>query len=185
MAKEMATADEETAALKENLAVRKAEYEREVKARERVEQSVRQTMDLVDRKDGELRSRYDEIKGLKEMVNKSESAVQGERARGEKMHNERDVMYTQQVRIQQQFDEQTLSMEALMNTNHEQTRKLKTLDEDITRLRENYGVIAKAKQGLTKKYKALDEDKVSSDMERDNLRVLYFLQVEHECPFTV
>ena len=172
--KERTYAEEEMVALKEYLAAKKSEHDREIRAREKVELNLRQTAEVLEKKESDLRFKVDEIKTLKEALNKSETLLISEKARSEKMTSERDSIYAHQTRLQQELDEQTTTNQELLNSNHEQNRKLKQWDEEIFRLRETHKVLAKARLTLTKKIKVLDEAKTSTEMERDTLRVRLF-----------
>ncbi len=171
LSKDRSFVEDEMVALKEYLAAKKSEHDREIRGREKVELNLRQAYETLERREIDLRSKSDEIKGLKEGLNKTETLLQSEQARSEKMTNERDAIYSQQARLQQDFDEKANLNETIMNTNHEQARKLKAWDEEISRLRENYKVVTKAKMALAKKFKTLDEAKIGTEMERDGLRV--------------
>jgi chromosome segregation ATPase len=168
--KERGYLQEEISTLKDYLAAKKSEHEREVRAKERFEHQLRQMTETLERKDQEIRNRIDEGKALKESLNKTEGLLQGEQARCEKIESERDTIHSQHVRLQQDFDQKETEHVALTNKSHEQTRKLKTWQEEVTRLRENYKEATKTKQALLKKYKLLEEAKIASEMERDSLR---------------
>jgi chromosome segregation ATPase len=168
--KERGYLQEEISTLKDYLAAKKSEHEREVRAKERFEHQLRQMTETLEKKDLEIRNRIDEGKALKESLNKTEGLLQGEQARCEKIESERDTIHSQHVRLQQDFDQKETEHVALTNKSHEQTRKLKTWQEEVTRLRENYKEATKTKQALLKKYKLLEEAKIASEMERDSLR---------------
>jgi chromosome segregation ATPase len=170
--KEREYTDNEMLTLKEYLAVKKSENEREIRGRENAENQLRQLIEANEKKDIEIKNKSDELKSHKEILSKTEVQLQGEQGRCDKIENERDAVYSQHIRLQNDFQSQEAKNLVLSNKTMEQTRKLKTYQEEIARLRENYKTISKAKQALTKKYKLLDEVKVSAEMERDGLRVL-------------
>ena len=173
--KERSYVEEEMVTIKEYLTAKKAEHDREIRLRERVELNLKQTTEVLEKRDAEVRAKNEEVKALKETLHKAETMLLGEKARSEKMTAERDLIYSQQIRLQQEFDEKNIANETLLNSNHEQARKLKSWDEEISRLRETHKSIAKAKLILAKKIKILDEEKITADMERDGLRVKYSL----------
>jgi chromosome segregation ATPase len=175
MIKDRQYADEEMLTLKEYLAVKKSEFEREVRMREKYELQLRQMTESNDKKEAEIKLKIDETKSLKELLLKTEVQLQGEQGRCEKIENERDAVYSQHSRLQNDFDQQETTNQMLLNKTHEQSRKIKSYQEEISRLRENYKTIVKAKQSLMKKHKLLDEVRASAEMERDALRVFYTL----------
>jgi chromosome segregation ATPase len=169
-AKEREYLQEEVNTLKEYLAAKKSEHEREVRAKEKFEQQIRHMADTIEKKDQEVRNRQEEGKALKDSLNKTEGLLQGEQARCEKIESERDTIYSQHIRLQQDFDLKDSENVTLTNQTLEQAQKLGIWHEEITKLRENYKDVLKSKQSLMKKYKLLEEAKIGSEMERDGLR---------------
>ncbi|KAJ3258086.1 hypothetical protein HK103_004079 [Boothiomyces macroporosus] len=168
--KEREYKDEEMLSLKDYLAAKKSEHDREIREREKTEKELRYSTDVNEKREAELKVKNEEIKGLKESLMKTELLLQNEKVRAEKLEHERDHLQSIQVRFQQDLDEQAVTNQNLLNKTHEQARKMKAWEEEIARLREINKTISKAKQQLMKKFKVIDETKTGIELERDTLR---------------
>ncbi|KAI8895333.1 hypothetical protein BC833DRAFT_567573 [Globomyces pollinis-pini] len=168
--KERLYMDEEMLSLKEYLTAKKSEHDREVRTREKVEQSLRIALENSEKKETELKLKTEEIKNHRETILKSDLMFQNEKSRADRLEQDMDITHSQHIRLQTDHDEVTTLYQVLLNKSQDQNRKLKQWEEEISRLRENYKTVTKSKQALVKKYKVLEEAKMGSEMERDSLR---------------
>eukprot|EP00842_Homolaphlyctis_polyrhiza_P005027 jgi/Hompol1/5525/HPOL_001291-RA len=162
--------DEEMLTLKDLLASKKAEQDRDIRSRGKIEQTLKQTMEAWEKRESEMKVKAGETKNLRDHVSKLEMQLANERVRLEKFEKDREQLTTRLTRLQQDYDDQSVQVQRLLNENHEQGRDLKTWEEEISRLKENFKMITRAKDALTKKLKMVDEAKLGAEMERDSLR---------------
>ncbi|KAL2915303.1 hypothetical protein HK105_205168 [Polyrhizophydium stewartii] len=162
--------DEEMLTLKDLLASKKAEQDRDMRSRGKIEQTLKQTMEAWEKREAEMKIKIGETKSLRDHVTKLEMQLQNERVRLEKSDKDREQMSTRFVRLQQEYDDQVLTTQRLLNENHEQGRDLKAGEEELSRLKENFKLISRAKETLTKKLKGVEESRMGAEMERDSLR---------------
>ncbi|KAI8921519.1 hypothetical protein BC831DRAFT_476871 [Entophlyctis helioformis] len=162
--------DEEMLTLKDLLASKKTEQDRDIRSREKMEQMLKQTTEAWEKRESEMKMKAGEAKSLRDQIARFEMQLQNERLRVEKSEKERDTQGARLQRLQQDYDDQSLTTQRLLNENHEQSRDLKAREEDFSRLKDNFKMISRVKETLTKKLKASDENKMNAEMERDALR---------------
>ncbi|KAJ3276084.1 hypothetical protein HDV01_006254 [Terramyces sp. JEL0728] len=170
LCKEREYKDEEMLSLKDYLAAKKSEHDREIREREKTEKELRFSTEANEKKEADVKIKTEEIKLLKEGLAKTELLLQNEKVRSEKLETERDHLQSIQIRFQQDLDEQAVTSQSLLNKTHEQGRKLKSSEDEISRLRELNKTLSKSKQLLMKKFKVIDETKTGIELERDTLR---------------
>ena len=167
---ERTATEEEMLTLKDFLASKKSEQDREIRAREKVDSALRQAMEAVDRKEDEMKLKALEAKTLKENMIKLDNQLQNERFRSEKLEKERDQLFARNSRLQQEFDDRNLEAQKLSNQSHDQRRILEVREDELDRLKDNLKQSSRAKDAMVKKQKALEEAKMNTEMERDALR---------------
>jgi DNA repair exonuclease SbcCD ATPase subunit len=177
-AQKRALLEEEMISLKEFLASKKTEQEREARAREKLENSLKVSCEAGDRKEEEFRAKMVESKILKETLNKTETQLQTEKFRSEKIEKDRDLYFEKISRLQQEVDDRNVDSQKLSNINHEQKRNLEARDEELSRLKESSKQITRIKDTLLKKQKLLDDSRMQVELERDTLRVFIIITVE-------
>jgi chromosome segregation ATPase len=175
MKEERELIEEEMHSLKEFLASKKSEQEREAKAREKLEHVLRQASDASERKEEEVKLKIIEAKGLKEQLIKSETQLQNEKFRADKIEKEKDIYFSKVSRLQQEVDDRSLDLQKLANQNHEHKRLLESRDDELARIKDVLKQTTRIKDSILKKQKALDEVRMQTEMERDALRVTVYL----------
>ena len=162
--------DEEMMTLKDILRDKKQEQETEIKAREKMEHTLKQSTEAWEKRENDIKMKSSESKNLKEQVTKFEFQLQNERNRNDKIEKERDQVAQRAIRLQQEHDELSIKISKLLNENHEQAQELKTWEENTVRLKENFKMMTRTKESLAAKFKSVDEAKMNAEMERDALR---------------
>jgi chromosome segregation ATPase len=168
---ERLTMNTEMDTLKDLLATKKAEQDRESRAREKAEVSLRQANDVSKTKETELVAKTKEIHVLKEHIGKLETAVKDEKSKVEKESKEKDLANSRLGRLQSEFDEQVLTTTRLQSEAQQHSADIKTWEEELDKYKEEYRGITRMKEMLQKKIKTLEEGKLEAEVERDNLRV--------------
>lgn len=176
LAEESKLMDSEMQSLKEFLASKKTEQEREAKAREKLETVLRQANDASDRKEEEVKLKIIEAKGLKDLLVKTETQLQNEKFRADKVDKEKDIYFSKASRLQQEVDDRSLELQKLANQNHEHKRLLDVRDDELARVKDLLKQTTRIKDSMLKKQKQLDEVRMQTEMERDALRVLLFVK---------
>ena len=151
MIAEKNNSDMETHAVKDMLASKKSELEREVRNRERLEQALTLQHDSFSKKDNEIQTKTYENQILKEKIVKSELHLKEESLKVEKMAQEIDGLLSKCTRAQQDYEEQVLTVSRLMSENQKQHVEVKGLVEESQRMHEEIRALQRTKDNLTRK----------------------------------
>lgn len=162
--------DMEMHALKDMLASKKSEAEREVRSKEKLEFTIRQQGDVMLKRDIEIQNKSNENKVLKEQLLKSELYHKEEILRSEKIAQERDILVNKCTRTQLDYEEQVLTVTRLLSENQKQHMEIKRLEDECHRVKEDIRVIQRAKENLNRKVKTIEESKLETEIERDELK---------------
>jgi chromosome segregation ATPase len=157
--------------IKELLASKKAEQERERKIRDRLELAVRSHTDSSNKKDAELATKTMEIKGLKESVTKLDTQLKEEKAKLEIQTKEKEKIAARLATVQADYDVQLLESTRLANENQQQTTELKGWEEELQEYKDEFKGLAKAKEFMSKRLKTIEDSKGQVEAERENLKV--------------
>lgn len=167
--------DHEMLTLKDILATKKSELDRDSRAREKLEQTLRSAMDAATKKDAEVIAKLNEVKQLRETIGKLEGSLKEERIRVEKAEKEKDHLSARLGRLQQEYDEQVLTTTRLLSENQQQTGELKGWEEELGKYKEELRSATRVKDSLSKRIKVLEDLKLEAEVERDQLRVSFHL----------
>ena len=163
--------DEEIMTLKDLLSSKKSEQDRELRAREKVEATLRQTTDTVTKKDSELTSKISEAKQLREQMVRVEVSLREERQKVEKTDKEMEHLNSKLTRIQQESDDQAQAVMKLMNENQQHLRARKEWEDELAKQRDDCKLVSRARDALLKRIKSLEDAKITAEVERDDLKV--------------
>ncbi|TPX72728.1 hypothetical protein SpCBS45565_g00036 [Spizellomyces sp. 'palustris'] len=167
---ERGTLDHELLTLKDLLATKKSELDREARAREKLELVLKQTVDTCNKKDDLVATKVGELKALRETIQKLEMALKEERTKIEKGEKDKENMNARLGRLQQEYDEQVLTTTRLLSENQQQTGEIKSWEEELTKYKEEYRSVARVRDALQKRIKAIEEAKLEAEVERDQLK---------------
>ncbi|KAJ3153423.1 hypothetical protein HDU86_005253 [Geranomyces michiganensis] len=164
------TVAEELLTLKDLLATKKSELDREVRAREKLEAALKQSNEACLHKDDEVAAKVADIRALRETIVKLEQACKDERTRVEKSEKDKENMNARLARLQQEYDEQVLTTTRLLSENQQQTGEIKSWEEELTKYKEEYRSVTRVRDTLQKRIKAVEESKLEAEVERDQLK---------------
>ncbi|KAI8908410.1 coiled-coil domain-containing 147 [Gorgonomyces haynaldii] len=162
--------DEEMLTLKDFLASKKTEQDRDQRLREKLESSLKQINDAVDKKEEELKAKILEARALKDNLNKIEGQFKNEQFRAEKLEKDKDALVMRVNRLQQDFDDRDLENQKLANQAHETKRLLEAREDELSRTKETLKQLNRAKESLSKKQRQVEEVRMQVELERDSLR---------------
>ncbi|KAJ3145612.1 hypothetical protein HDU89_006976 [Geranomyces variabilis] len=164
------TVAEELLTLKDLLATKKSELDREARAREKLEAALKQAIEACAHKDDEVATKVADLRALRETITKLEQACKDERARVEKGEKDKENMNARLARLQQEYDEQVLTTTRLLSENQQQTGEIKSWEEELTKYKEEYRSVTRVRDTLQKRIKAVEESKLEAEVERDQLK---------------
>ncbi|KAJ3067896.1 hypothetical protein HK102_007310 [Quaeritorhiza haematococci] len=168
---ERGSLDVEILSLKDLLATKKSELDRDTRTREKLETTLRSHTELLKQKDIEIKTHLSDSKQLREHITKLESFLRDEKVRFEKAEKDKELLMGRFNRLQQEHEEQVLTITRLLSENQQQSGEIKGWEEELARYREEIRNVTRAKDSLTKRIKILEESKLEADLERDQLKV--------------
>lgn len=166
--------DDDMQTLKDFLATKKSDQDREVMARERLEGILKATSEAAERKEDEVKQKLIETKTLKEQLMKLETQYQSEKFKGEKIEKEKDILFNKVNRLQQEVDDQKIEVQKSQNSQHETSIILEGRENELARLKDLMKQANRAKENQQKRVRILEETKIAVELERDTLRVTAF-----------
>ncbi|KAJ3326963.1 hypothetical protein HDU76_012471 [Blyttiomyces sp. JEL0837] len=173
--------DQEMRSLKDLLATKKSEQDRESRAREKLEVSLKVAGEASSKKDAEISIKVSEAKILKESISKLESQVKEEKDRWVKETKEKDALGSKLKSLERDYDDMIMENTKLISENQDKAADLKNWEEELSRYKEEFKSISRVKDSLQKKIKVIEEGKLEAEVERDNLRgVNNSLHHEHD-----
>jgi hypothetical protein len=163
--------EEEVLTLKDLLATKKSEQDREFRTREKVETAMRQATEASARKDTDLANKISEIKLIRDQMSRLENALREERQKVEKTEKEIEHTNAKMVRSQQEYEEQVQTTMKLIGENQKHLNAKKDWEEELAKVKEDLKLVTRARDGLSKRIKLLEEAKATAELERDELKV--------------
>ncbi|KAJ3034777.1 hypothetical protein HDV00_004639 [Rhizophlyctis rosea] len=169
---ERGSQDQELLTLKDLLATKKSELDRDGRNREKLEASLKQAIESGTKKDAEVQSKIEELRVLRASITDMEQTFKDEKKRIDKTEKEKDHLNARLGRLQQEYDEQVLTTTRLLSENQQQTGELKSWEEEVAKLKEEVRSATRVRDTLSKKIKSLEETKLEAEVERDQLRAV-------------
>ncbi|KAJ3079994.1 hypothetical protein HDU99_009572, partial [Rhizoclosmatium hyalinum] len=170
-------AEKNLASIKDLLAQKKTDEDRNAKLRDKLESTVRGLTDTLTRKEHDLSVKTSEGKSLKEVIARLETMVKEDKAKIDKDTVERDKLVAKVTKLQLDYDQQHIDVTRLKAENQDQFVDLKSWEEELHKYKEEFKVMVRLKDGLAKKMKMLEEAKMEAEgqnhqltYERDTLK---------------
>ncbi|KAJ3347867.1 hypothetical protein HDU83_001692 [Entophlyctis luteolus] len=167
---EKKTLETNLVSIKQLLTDKKTDEERNNKTRANLEITVKQLTESNSKKDLEITSKTVEIKALKESNTRLECVVKEDKARLEKETSEKEKLSNKLSKLQIEFDQQHIDLTRLKAENHDQFVDLKGWEDEMQKYKDEYRALCRIKDGLTKRNKQIEDDKMETEVDRDNLR---------------
>lgn len=163
--------DEEVLTLKDLLSTKKSEQDREFRTREKVESALRQATDASARKDTDLANKVCEIKLIRDQMTRLESSLREERQKVEKTEKEIEHTNAKMIRSQQEYEEQVQATMKLISESQKHSSAKRDWEEELAKFKDDLKMVTRARDGLSKRMKLLEEVKAMAELERDELKV--------------
>ncbi|KAJ1569721.1 hypothetical protein HK405_004919 [Cladochytrium tenue] len=169
--KQMNTA-KEMETLKDLLAKKKGEHEKEAHTRERLEQALQSSKAEIAKRDADVAQKSSEVNRLKEHIARVEGQIKDDKDRLGKEQRDKEGVQSKLRNLEKEYEDLSLDNTKLMTSMQQQTVELKVWEDQIDNYKENYKSMARVKEFMQKKVKILEESKMECEMERDTLRHL-------------
>ena len=163
--------EQEITTLKDLIASKKSEGDREQRNKEKLERDLREARQVIEQKNVEVRTKQDAINRSKDEISKLESVIREQKATIERTVKEQENLQTRTAKLQQDYEEQILTTTQLLSENQQRAIEMKGRDEDLQKLREDIKNMSRVRDGLAKKLKQLEGQRDEAETERDHLKV--------------
>ncbi|KAI9098847.1 hypothetical protein DFS34DRAFT_92447 [Phlyctochytrium arcticum] len=167
---ERGSLDHELLTLKDLLATKKSELDREARAREKLEVALRQSIDGSTKKDELVTAKMVEVKSARDGIVKLEAVIKEERAKVAVSDKEKENLVARLGRLQQEYDEQVLTTTRLLSENQAQTGEIKGWEEELQKYKEEVRSVVRVRDALQKRIKLVEDGKLEAEVERDQLK---------------
>lgn len=164
--------EEEIATLKDLIASKKSEGDRELRNKEKLERELREARQVIEQKNVEVRAKQETISRAKEEIGKLEGIIREQKLIIEKTIKEQENLQTRTAKLQQDYEEQIMTTTQLLSENQQRALELKSREDDISKLKDDIRSINRIRDGLAKKLKLLEDQKHEAEVERDQYKVI-------------
>lgn len=158
--------------LRDMLITKKAEADREMRNRDKLERELKEARQMIDLKNSEIRGKQDAMARAKEDIVRLEAVIKEQKNQLEKITKEQEHLSTKSAKLQQDYEEQLMNTTQLLAENQAKSAELKSRESDISRMKDDMRNINRIKESLQKKIKQLEEDKHKVETERDELKTV-------------
>ncbi|KAG2452279.1 hypothetical protein HYH02_003303 [Chlamydomonas schloesseri] len=156
--------------LKDSVAEKKAEAEREIRKKERMEKEMKELRQQLEIRSSEIKQKQVQMTSTEEQVAKLEQMVRDSKAATEKVQKEYNMLNEKMQKLHHDLEEQIHTNTQLLAENSAKQVELKVKDEEITAIKQEASRVNKLREQTVKKTKQLEEQRVEVEKERDVLK---------------
>jgi len=160
----------EIAQLRDAVAKSKAEGEREMRRKERLEKELKDLKSTLEKRQEEIKQKQNAINQGQDELQKLELKLKDLENQVSRAHKENDVLTQKTQRLQQELEEQINVNTQLLAENGQRQTELRLKEEEIAGFRSQASKEARIRDGLMKKIKEQEEKRVEVEKNRDALR---------------
>jgi chromosome segregation ATPase len=157
--------------LKEAIALKKAEADKEMRQRDRLERELKDARLLIDQKNTEIRGKQEAINRSKDDLVKLEALIKDQKITIEKTTKEFEHLQLKMSKLQQDYEDQVLTTNQLLSENQEKNSEIKVRDNELSKIKDELRSISRLKDTLQRKIKILEEERQKAENDRSQLKV--------------
>ncbi|XP_062501507.1 cilia- and flagella-associated protein 58-like [Corticium candelabrum] len=156
--------------LQEEIQRRQHDALREVRKKDKLERELKASKLDLDKQNAEIKLKQSQLQKLQEDVAKLEQDLKEARMLNERAAKDNDFFHQKLLRVQQDYEQQLYSFEAVSSENQQRQVELKVKEEEVVHLKQETAQISRQKERLQRKLHQIDEQKAEVERERDNLK---------------
>ncbi|KAG2443529.1 hypothetical protein HXX76_001881 [Chlamydomonas incerta] len=156
--------------LKDSVAEKKAEAEREIRKKERMEKEMKELRQQLEIRSSEIKQKQLQMTSTEEQVAKLEQMVRDSKAATEKVQKEYNLLNEKMQKLHHDLEEQIHTNTQLLAENSAKQVELKVKDEEIAAIKQEASRVNKLREQTVKKTKQLEEQRSEVEKERDVLK---------------
>ena len=149
---------------------RKMESQRELRKKDRLERELKEARSQVEEKSIELKNLQQNFEKAKSDIVKLELQQKEQKIVLERTQKDSDILNQRLVKLQQDYNNQVFSNDALANENALKVHELKAREDEVNALKADTAKLNRARETMQKKIKQLDDQKVESENEKETLK---------------
>ncbi|KAI5082160.1 hypothetical protein GOP47_0001903 [Adiantum capillus-veneris] len=155
---------------KDQIASKKAECEREMKKKERLEKEIRELKVSLEGKQAEVKGKEQEVVENQEQVEKMEHQLREQKQLTDKVQKEFDAVNQKVTKLHSDLEEQIHANTQLLAENSQKQVELKIKDDEIQAVKAEIVRINKLREATVMKLKAVEKQKEEAECQREELR---------------
>jgi chromosome segregation ATPase len=159
--------DQETSSLKEALATKKAENDREVRRKERLEKELKEVRIVADNRASEIKQKQTLIQQGAEQIARQDLQLRDERANRERAQKEIDTLTVQKQTLQHDLEDQISTNNQLLAENNQRMMEVKSKEDELSHIKTQVVKDAKYKEQLLRRAKDLEDKKHEADLAKE------------------
>eukprot|EP00744_Colponema_vietnamica_P002008 GILI01003228.1.p1 GENE.GILI01003228.1~~GILI01003228.1.p1 ORF type:complete len:876 (-),score=300.10 GILI01003228.1:348-2975(-) len=167
---EKLTLDNEIQGLKDMIAAKKAETEREQRRKERLEQELKALRGNMDSKHAEIKQKQALLQQGQEQIAKLEQQLKDSKAQMDKVMRDYEDLSRSSQKLSTDLDQQMQENARLIAENSAREMELRAKQEEINHVRQELLKMTKMRESVTKKVQSLEEEKRELEASRDMLK---------------
>ncbi|KAJ3311861.1 hypothetical protein HDV04_003601 [Boothiomyces sp. JEL0838] len=158
--------DKEIYLLKDKNTQKKLEIDMEMKNKERMERDLRELRVVVTIKSQEAISKQTAVNRATEEIANIENQIRTQKNMIEKLIRDQESLGSRTVKLQQDYDEQMILTRELLAENEITNSELKMKERELHNHKSEVKKVMRIKDGLVKKIRNLEEQKMQAEIER-------------------
>ncbi|KAJ3322388.1 hypothetical protein HDV06_003108 [Boothiomyces sp. JEL0866] len=158
--------DKEIYLLKDKNTQKKLEIDMEMKNKERMERDLRELRVVVTIKSQEAISKQTAVNRATEEIANIENQIKTQKNMIEKLIRDQESLGSRTVKLQQDYDEQMILTKELLAENEITNAELKIKERELHNHKSEVKKVVRIKEGLVKKIRNLEEQKMQAEIER-------------------
>ncbi|KXZ47347.1 hypothetical protein GPECTOR_36g70 [Gonium pectorale] len=156
--------------LKDAVAEKKAEAEREIRKKERMEKEMKELRQQLEVRSSEIKQKQMQVTTTEEQVGKLEQMLRESKLATEKVQKEYNMLNEKMQKLHHDLEEQIHTNTQLLAENSAKQVELKVKEEEIAAIKQEASRVNKLREQTMKKTKQLEEQRAEVERERDTLR---------------
>lgn len=163
-------AEAEVCELKDAIAQRKLESERETRKKERLEREMKESRQLLEAKNSEIKAKQAQIQKGQEEIQRLDQKCREQKQLTDKAMKDHETLQSRTAKLQQDYEEQVLATTQLAADNQQRLGEIKQKEDEISSLRQETRRIDKMREALQKKIKQVEDQKTETENQKDALK---------------
>eukprot|EP00002_Diphylleia_rotans_P000333 TRINITY_DN10172_c0_g3_i1.p1 TRINITY_DN10172_c0_g3~~TRINITY_DN10172_c0_g3_i1.p1 ORF type:complete len:860 (+),score=260.50 TRINITY_DN10172_c0_g3_i1:63-2642(+) len=172
---EKISSEHEIHTLKELIAAKKAESDREQRRKERLEKELKDLKTILENKQIEIKSKHSLITTNNEQITRLDHQLREQKTQMEKALKDLESLNQRTQKSQQELELQIHSNTQALAENTQRFVEIKTRQEDIARVKQETAKMEKMRENLLRKISHLEEQKTECERQKDQ----YKLEISH------